>query len=69
MLDFHGRQRQPLTIRIYRGADAKRAGIVCLDENDMSLILRKNRKSRSLTLGPVVSILLITEFLTITQNR
>ena len=35
MLDFHGRQRQPLTIRIYRGADAKRAGIVCLDENDI----------------------------------
>jgi mannose-1-phosphate guanylyltransferase len=35
MLDFHGRQRQPLTIRIYRRADAKRAGIVCLDENDI----------------------------------
>jgi mannose-1-phosphate guanylyltransferase len=33
MLAFHGRHRQPLTIRVYSGADPKRAGIVCLDEN------------------------------------
>jgi len=35
MLVFHGNHRQPLTIRIYRGADPKRAGIVCLDDNDI----------------------------------
>lgn len=35
MLAFHGRYRQPLTIRVYRGADPKRAAIVCLDENDV----------------------------------
>ncbi len=35
MLAFHGRHRQPLTIRIYRGVDPKRAAIVCLDENDI----------------------------------
>jgi len=33
MLAFHKKNRQPLTIRIYRGADPKRAGIVCLDGN------------------------------------
>jgi mannose-1-phosphate guanylyltransferase len=35
MLVFHERHRQPLTIRIYRGADPKRTGIVCLDDNDV----------------------------------
>ena len=35
MLAFHRKNRQPFTIRIYRGADPKRAGIVCLDENDI----------------------------------
>jgi len=35
MLAFHIKNRQPLTIRIYRGADPKRAGIVCLDENNI----------------------------------
>ena len=35
MLAFHRKNRQPLTIRIYKGADPKRAGIVCLDENDI----------------------------------
>jgi mannose-1-phosphate guanylyltransferase len=35
MLAFHGRHRQPLTIRIYRGVDPKRAAIVFLDENDI----------------------------------
>jgi mannose-1-phosphate guanylyltransferase len=33
MLEFHKKHQQPLTIRIYRGADPARAGIVCLDEN------------------------------------
>jgi len=35
MLSFHRENRQPLTIRIYKGADPKRAGIVCLDKNDI----------------------------------
>ena len=35
MLAFHKKNRQPLTIRIYKGADPSRAGIVCLDENDI----------------------------------
>lgn len=35
MLSFHRKNRQPLTIRIYKGADPKRAGIVCLDKNDI----------------------------------
>jgi mannose-1-phosphate guanylyltransferase len=35
MLAFHRKNRQPLSIRIYRGADPKRAGIVCLDKNDI----------------------------------
>ncbi len=33
MLAFHRKNEQPLTIRIYKGADPKRAGIVCIDEN------------------------------------
>ena len=35
MLAFHKRNRQPLTIRVYKGADPYRAAIVCLDENDI----------------------------------
>ena len=35
MLAFHIEYQQPLTIRVYRGADPQRAGIVCLDDNDM----------------------------------
>ncbi len=35
MLAFHKKKRQPLTIRVYKGADPYRAGIVCLDENDI----------------------------------
>ena len=35
MLEFHKKNRQPLTIRVYRGADPERAGIVCVDENDI----------------------------------
>jgi mannose-1-phosphate guanylyltransferase len=35
MLDFHNKNQQPLTIRVYRGADPGRAGIVCLDANDI----------------------------------
>jgi NDP-sugar pyrophosphorylase family protein len=31
MLAFHRKHRLPLTIRTYKGADPKRAGIVCLD--------------------------------------
>ncbi len=33
MLAFHNKHKLPLTIRIYKGADHRRAGIVCLDEN------------------------------------
>lgn len=33
MMLFHKKNKQPLTIRVYRGADPGRAGIVCLDEN------------------------------------
>jgi len=32
MLACHNKNRQPLTIRAYQGADPKRSGIVCLDE-------------------------------------
>jgi len=35
MLAFHKKNPQPLTIRIYKGADPSRAGIVCLDKNDI----------------------------------
>jgi len=35
MMLFHKRYKQPLTIRVYRGADPERAGIVGLDENDI----------------------------------
>lgn len=34
MLAFHKKHEMPLTIRVYRGADPKRAGIVLLDDND-----------------------------------
>jgi len=33
MLEFHEKNGLPLTIRTYKGADPKRAGIVCLDES------------------------------------
>ena len=33
MLAYHRKNGQPLTIRIYKGADPKRAGIVCINEN------------------------------------
>ena len=35
MLAFHKENKQLLTMRVYRGADPERAGIVCLDENDI----------------------------------
>jgi mannose-1-phosphate guanylyltransferase len=35
MLSFHNKYRQPLTIRTYRGADPERAGVVCVDQNDI----------------------------------
>jgi mannose-1-phosphate guanylyltransferase len=35
MLSFHNKFRQPLTIRIYRGADPERAGIVCVAPNNI----------------------------------
>lgn len=35
MLLFHNKFRQPLTIRVYRAADPKRAAIVCLDKDDI----------------------------------
>ena len=35
MLAFHKENKQPLTMRVNRGADPRRAGIVCLDENDL----------------------------------
>ena len=48
MLAFHKRNRQPLTIRVYRGADPNRAGIVRLDENDIIIDFEeKPNKPRS----------------------
>ena len=35
MLTAHRRSGLPLTIRIYKGVDPRRAGIVCIDENDI----------------------------------
>ena len=35
MLTVHKRSGFPVTIRIYKGADPRRAGIVCIDENDI----------------------------------
>jgi mannose-1-phosphate guanylyltransferase len=35
MLAVHKKSGLPLTIRIYKGADPKRAGIVCIGENDI----------------------------------
>ena len=35
MMRFHEKYRQALTIRVYRGADPQRAGVVCLDEKDI----------------------------------
>jgi mannose-1-phosphate guanylyltransferase len=35
MLTVHKRGGFPVTIRIYKGADPRRAGIVCIDENDI----------------------------------
>jgi len=48
MLDFHLKNQQPLTIRIYRGADPGRAGIVCLNENGIVIDFEeKPRKPKS----------------------
>lgn len=35
MLRCHEESGKPVTIRVYRGADPARAGIVCLDENEV----------------------------------
>jgi len=35
MLKCHKKGRQPLTIRVYKGADPRRSAIVCLDENNI----------------------------------
>ena len=35
MLNVHRSSGLPVTIRIYKGADPRRAGIVCIDENDI----------------------------------
>jgi mannose-1-phosphate guanylyltransferase len=35
MMLFHKTSKLPLTIRVYEGADPERAGIVCLDGNDI----------------------------------
>ena len=35
MLAVHKKSGLPLTIRVYKGADPERAGIVCTDENDI----------------------------------
>jgi len=48
MLAFHNKDRQPLTIRVYRGADPKRSAIVCLDENQLVIDFEeKPRKPKS----------------------
>ena len=48
MLEFHKKNRQPLTIRVYSGADPRRTAIVCLDENDIVIDFEeKPRKPKS----------------------
>jgi len=51
MMAFHKKNRQPLTIRIYRGADPKRAGIVCLDENDIVIDFEEKPEQPKSDLG------------------
>jgi mannose-1-phosphate guanylyltransferase len=51
MLNFHKVYRQPLTIRIYRGADPRRAGIVCLDENDIVVDFEEKPKNPKSDVG------------------
>jgi mannose-1-phosphate guanylyltransferase len=48
MLAFHKENKQPLTMRVYRGADPERAGIVCLDDIDIIIdFAEKQAKPRS----------------------
>jgi len=51
MLAFHRKNRQPLTIRIYKRADPKRSGIVCLDENDIVIDFEEKPKKPKSDLG------------------
>jgi mannose-1-phosphate guanylyltransferase len=51
MMAFHKKNRQPLTIRIYRGADPKRSGIVCLDENDIVIDFEEKPQKPKSDLG------------------
>lgn len=51
MLAFHRGNRQPLTIRVYRGADPKRAGVVCLDENGVVIDFEEKPEKPKSDLG------------------
>jgi mannose-1-phosphate guanylyltransferase len=51
MLDFHNKNQQPLTIRIYGDPDPRRAGIVCLDANDIVIDFEEKPQKPKSNLG------------------
>lgn len=51
MMAFHRKNRQPLTIRVHRGADPKRSGIVCLDENNIVIDFEEKPEKAKSDLG------------------
>jgi mannose-1-phosphate guanylyltransferase len=51
MFAFHLKNKQPLTIRIYKGADPKRAAIVCLDKNGIVIDFEEKPQKPKSDLG------------------
>jgi mannose-1-phosphate guanylyltransferase len=51
MLAFHRKNRHPLTIRIYKRANPRRAGIVCLDENNIVIDFEEKPQKPKSDLG------------------
>jgi len=51
MLVFHNTNKQPLTIRVYKGADHKHAGIVCLDKNGIVMDFEEKPQNPKSDLG------------------
>jgi len=51
MLVFHKRNRQSLTIRVYKGADPKCAAIVCLDEKGIVIDFKEKPEKPKSELG------------------
>ena len=51
MMLFHEKHRQPLTIRVYQGADPQRAGIVCLGEKDIVVAFEEKPANPKSDLG------------------